>query len=75
MKSLYLLPVALLVLCATTTVSDAQRRPNVFKQFHETAEKVGDLAPQMVAKDSDGKRFDLNAYRGRWVFIEFGSYT
>ncbi|MGI9602076.1 MAG: TlpA family protein disulfide reductase [Acidimicrobiales bacterium] len=35
------------------------------------SDQVGTLAPEMVAVDSNGESFDLDALRGRWVIVNF----
>ena len=47
-----------------------------FTTFHKLEHlSVGKAAPRLHAKDSAGDEMDLRDYLGRWVFIEFGSYT
>lgn len=47
-----------------------------FTAFHKLEHlAVGKPAPRLHAKDSAGTEMDLRDYLGRWVFIEFGSYT
>lgn len=57
----------------------AQRKPGAaspFAEFHKKAElAAGQPAPRLFAQDTEGKEVDLRDFQGRWVFIEFGSYT
>ena len=67
---------AALLLLAFTSV-DAQRgRNNPFGPFHSKAAlAIGQPAPQLHLQDTSGNEVNLRDYMGRWVFIEFGSYT
>ena len=80
MKIILQLIVIASALMLMTAVPDAQRQKrrggNMFSNFHKLAElAIGKNAPTMHAKDSEGVELDIAEYRGRWVFVEFGSYT
>jgi len=66
----------LLTLCLSDTL--AQRQPKAagpFADFEKAQPLVGDLAPRLHLKDTEGKEMDLRDYLGSWVVMEFGSYT
>jgi cytochrome oxidase Cu insertion factor (SCO1/SenC/PrrC family) len=72
---------AILLAAATlfgmTSDIDAQRgRNNPFAEFQKKADlAVGQPAPRLHLEDTAGNEINLRDYLGRWVFIEFGSYT
>lgn len=70
---------AVIMMFNADTGPQAQRNrggSSPFSQFHEKAEfGIGKPAPRLHCQDSDGKETDMREYLGRWVFIEFGSYT
>ncbi|MCA8937636.1 MAG: hypothetical protein KDB68_15675 [Planctomycetes bacterium] len=69
--------IALGLFVALSGDTDAQRkRTSPFSEFHKKAElAVGKSSPVMHLKDIDDNEINLRDYLGRWVFIEFGSYT
>ena len=69
--------IAAVALIATASISDAQRkRSSPFSEFHKKENlAIGQPAPQLHLQDTDGDEVNLRDYLGRWVFIEFGSYT
>ncbi|MCB9931912.1 MAG: hypothetical protein H6841_00660 [Planctomycetes bacterium] len=69
--------IACAAVLALTVPADAQRRVgNPFGDFHKKAElAIGKPAPALHLQDDAGKEVNLRDYLGRWVFIEFGSYT
>lgn len=75
----YLIAAAALLLAISSMSSiSAQRggRSSPFSEFHKKADlAIGQPAPQLRLQDSSGDEVDLRDYLGRWVFIEFGSYT
>ncbi len=68
--------IACCVFAVASTVAQPlseRARPNTFAQ---TKPLVGDLAPDFVLHDLNGKEARLSEWRGRRpVVIEFGSYT
>lgn len=71
-----LIGLALLTLCLS--VAWAQRQPKAagpFADFEKSQPLVGDLAPRLHLKDTEGKEMDLRDFLGSWVVMEFGSYT
>ncbi len=46
-----------------------------YHYFQTLYPAVGEPAAPMHAKDPDGNEVDLKQFLGRWVMIEFGSYT
>ena len=74
---------ALVAASAITTLHlsnsvEAQGMPKEFKYgyfLNEVAPKLGEPALAMHAKDPDGKEVDLKQFLGKWVLMEFGSYT
>lgn len=77
MKYLAASLVLLGLLAISSDMTLAQRkRSSPFSEFHEKSElAVGKASPALHLKDVDDKEGDLRDYLGRWVFIEFGSYT
>jgi len=51
-----------------------ERPPNAEPKF-EGSLKAGDKAPDFTLKDMDGKEVVLSSFRGKPVFLIFGSYT
>ena len=64
-------------LLATASISDSQRRrSSPFSEFHKKENlAVGQPAPLLHLQNTSGDEVNLRDYLGRWVFIEFGSYT
>ncbi len=48
---------------------------SAFTDFETAKPLVGECAPRLHLKDTDGKEMDLREYLGSWVVMEFGSYT
>ena len=67
---------ALMLLWVLAPVEAQRRGSNPFTEFHKQSElAIGQPAPLMHLQDESGKEVDLRDFLGRWVFIEFGSYT
>lgn len=69
--------IALGLFVALNSETEAQRkRTSPFSEFHKKSElAVGKSSPSMHLKDVEDSEVNLRDYLGRWVFIEFGSYT
>ncbi|MBZ0136331.1 MAG: peroxiredoxin family protein [Planctomycetes bacterium] len=67
---------AALLLLVITSVCAQRGRSNPFSEFHrKEALAIGQPAPQLHLQNTAGDEVNLRDYLGRWVFIEFGSYT
>ena len=66
----------LLLALAQPVQSQRKGKGNAVFSDSETAKPlVGECAPRLHLKDTDGKEMDLREYLGSWVVMEFGSYT
>ena len=71
-------PILLAAAClfAIADTGNAQRGASPFSDFHKQADlAIGKPAPAMHLQDTEGVERDLRDFLGRYVFIEFGSYT
>lgn len=72
----YAISAALLLVVITSVSAQRGGRSNPFSDFHKQADlAIGQPAPRLQLQNTKGDVVDLRDYLGRWVFIEFGSYT
>ena len=77
MKYIVAAGVLLLAISSISSIS-AKRggRSSPFSEFHkQPGLAIGQPAPHLQLQNTSGEVVDLRDYLGRWVFIEFGSYT